>query len=308
MEFIFPVSGGRKRHASMLLSILLCAVFFACKSRAKNELPNKNLSAKVSMEPRPIITLTTDFGTQDHYAGALKGALLRVCPEAHLIDISHAIKPFDIVQAALVVRNACPEFPEGSVHIVAVNCVYDTHFRFLAARSEGHFFLAPDNGLLTLLFEQLPEADVRVLTDSDPAHFPGKNAFSTAVAHLATGQPFEEIGPQAGPLTERIGLRPVITPTRIRGTVIHIDNFENALVNIGRETFELTAQGRPFSLFFKRNDPISRLSQRYCDVPVGEPLCLFNSAGLLEIAVNMGRAATLLGLKVEDVVELVFEE
>jgi len=274
----------------------------------KNELPNNNLSAKVSMERRPIITLTTDFGTQDHYAGALKGALLRACPEACLVDISHEIKPFDIVQAALVARNACPEFPEGSIHIVAVNCVYDAHFRFVAAQLDGHFFLAPDNGLLTLLFEHLAETDVRVLTDSDPAHFPGKNAFSAAVAHLAVGLPFEEIGPAAGPLTERIGLRPVITPTRIRGTVIHVDNFDNALVNIDRNTFENGAQGRPFSLFFKRNDPICRLSQRYCDVPVGEPLCLFNSAGLLEIAVNMGRAATLLGLKVEDVVELVFEE
>jgi S-adenosylmethionine hydrolase len=292
----------------MLLSILLCAVFYACKSRVKNELPNNNLSAKVSMEPRPIITLTTDFGTQDHYAGALKGALLRACPNARLIDISHEVKPFDIVQAALVARHACPEFPEGTIHLVAVNCVYDTHFRFVVARSNGHFFLAPDNGVLTLLFEQLPEADVRVLTDSDPAHFPGKTAFSAAAAHLAAGRPFEEIGPTAGPLTERIGLRPVITPTRIRGTVIHIDNFENALVNIDRNTFENAAQNRPFSLFFKRNDPITRLSQRYCDVPVGEPLFLFNSAGLLEIAVNMGRAATLLGLKVEDVVELVFEE
>jgi len=292
----------------MLLSILLCAVFYACKSRAKNELPNKNLSAKVSMEQRPIITLTTDFGTQDHYAGALKGALLRACPEANLVDISHAIKPFDIVQAALVARNAYPEFPEGSIHIIGVNCVYDTHFRFVTARADGHFFLAPDNGLLTLLFEHLADEDVRVLSDPEPAHFPGKNAFSAAAAHLVAGSPFEEIGLPAGPLVERIGLRPVIMPTRIRGTVIHIDNFENALVNISRDTFENAAQGRPFSLFFKRNDPISRLSQRYCDVPVGEPLCLFNSAGLLEIAVNMGRASTLLGLKVEDVVEVVFEE
>ncbi|MEQ1744407.1 MAG: SAM-dependent chlorinase/fluorinase [Saprospiraceae bacterium] len=260
------------------------------------------------MEPKPIVTLTTDFGTHDHYAGVLKGALLRACPLAQLVDISHAVKAFDIVQAALIVQNAYPEFLENTIHIIGVNCVYASDFRFLVARTNGHFFLAPDNGLLALLFENLPEEDVRVLADPDPAHFPGKSAFAAAVAHLAEGKPFEDIGLPAGELVERIGLRPVITPTRIRGTVIHIDNFDNALVNIRRETLESAAKGRSFSLFFKRNDPITTLSRNYCDVPVGEPLCLFNSAGLLEIAVNMGRAATLLGLKVEDVVEVVFDE
>ncbi len=259
------------------------------------------------MAQKPFFTLTTDFGTQDYYAGALKGALLRACPDAQLLDISHAIKPFDIVQAAFVVQNTYPEFPEGTIHLIGVNCVYADNFRFVAARANGHFFLVPDNGLLTLLFEHLPDADVRALPDAEPVHFPVKNIFAAAAAHLASGLPFVELGTPAGPLLQRINLRPVIMPTRIRGTVIHIDNFENALVNIRRDTFEKIVQDRPFSLFFKRNDAITRLSRNYCDVPVGESLCLFNSAGFLEIAVNMGRAATLLGLKVEDVVEVVFE-
>lgn len=255
-----------------------------------------------------LITLTTDFGTHDYYAGALKGALLRRCPAVQLVDISHAIKPFDIVQAAFVVQNAYPEFPEGTIHLIGVNAVYAADFRFVAARYQGHFFLAPDNGLLTLLFDNLPEADLRALPPGPQSHFPVKNIFADAAGHLAAGQPFEAIGTPAGDLLHRISLQPVITPTRIRGTVIHIDNFENAIVNIRRETFEKNVRGRVFSLFFKRNDAISRLCQNYCDVPVGEPLCLFNSAGFLEISVNMGRAATLLGLKVEDVVEVVFED
>lgn len=258
------------------------------------------------MENRLVLTLTTDFGTHDFYAGALKGALLRACPSVQLVDISHDIKAFDIVQAAFVVQNAFPEFPEGTVHLIGVNCVYAPDFRFVAARARGHYFLAPDNGLLTLLFEQLTEGDVRALPDPEPGHFPVKNAFARAAAHFAEGKPFEEIGAPAGPLLQRIGLRPVITPNRIRGTVVHVDNFENAVVNIRRETFEETVKGQPFSLYFKRNDPITQLSANYCDVPMGEPLCLFNAAGFLEIAVNMGRASTLLGLNVEDVVEVVF--
>ena len=255
----------------------------------------------------PIVTLTTDFGTQDFYAGALKGALLSRCPAVQLVDVSHDIKPFDIVQGAFVLRNVWPEFPEGSIHLVGVHCVYDQGYRFVAARHAGHYFIAPDNGLLTLLFEHLEPDDLRSLPADSAEHFAVKKVFAEAVLHLAEGHPFEELGEHPAPLLQRISIQPVITPTRIRGTVIHIDNFDNVVVNIRQEVFEKARNNRPFSLFFKRNDPITQLSGNYCDVAVGEQLCLFNMAGFLEIAVNLGRAATLLGLKVEDVVEVVFE-
>jgi hypothetical protein len=205
------------------------------------------------------------------------------------------------------VQNTWREFPEGTIHLIGVNCVYGQGFRFVAVRREGHYFLAPDNGLLSLLFDNLPEADNRSLGDGNRVHFPVKNVFADAVAHLAAGNPFEALGEPAGQLLQRISIQPVITKSRIRGTVVHIDNFENAVVNVHRELFEKTQEGREFSLFFKRNDPITRIAGNYCDVPVGEQLCLFNSAGYLEIAINMGRAGSLLGLKVEDVVEIVFE-
>lgn len=254
-----------------------------------------------------LVTLTTDFGTQDFYTGALKGALLSRAPGIQLVDISHDIKPFDIVQGAFVVQNVWREFPEGTIHLVGVNCVYQPEFRFVAALHEGHFFIAPDNGLLTLLFQNLDPANLRNLPADASEHFAVKSVFADATAHLAVGKAFEELGEFAAPLLERISIQPVITPTRIRGTVIHVDNFENVVVNIRREVFEKNQNGRTFSLFFKRNDPITKLSENYCDVAPGEQLCLFNMAGFLEIAVNMGKAATLLGLKVEDVVEVVFE-
>jgi len=254
-----------------------------------------------------FVTLTTDFGTQDFYVGTLKGALLSRFPAARLVDISHDISPFDIVQAAFVVRNVWPEFPEGSIHLVGVHCVYDQGYRFVAARHQGHYFLAPDNGLLTLLFEQIEPADLRLLPADPAEHFAVKKVFAEAVLHLAEGRLFEDLGEYPAPLLQRISIQPVITPTRIRGTVIHVDNFDNVVVNIHREVFEKARNDRAFSLFFKRNDPITQLSENYCDVAVGEQLCLFNTAGYLEIAVNLGRAATLLGLKVEDVVEVAFE-
>ena len=255
-----------------------------------------------------IVTLTTDFGTQDFYVGALKGALLRRFPAMQLVDISHHIEPFDIVQGAFVLRNVWREFPEGTIHLIGVNCVYDSGFQFLAMRREGHFFLAPDNGLLTLLFEQISPGDVRLIQPEAGLHFPEKTVFAEAVGHIAEQKTFETLGEFPAPLLERISIQPVIMPNRIRGTIIHIDHFENVLINIHHEVFEKARNGRDFSLYFKRNDPVTRLSNNYCDVPVGDTLCFFNSTGYLELAINMGRAAGLLGLKVEDVVEVVFDE
>lgn len=255
----------------------------------------------------PFVTLTTDFGTRDYYVGALKGALLRRNPTLQLVDISHDITPFDIVQGAFVVAHIWPEFPTGSIHLIGINCVYQPEYRFVVARHEGHFFIAPDNGLLSLMFPQIAPENLRNLSADPAEHFAVKNIFAEAAAYLHDGKPFENLGEFAAPLLERISIQPVITPMQMRGTVIHVDNFDNVVVNIRRDMFEKAANGRPFSLYFKRNDPILQLSGNYCDVAVGETLCLFNAAGFLEIAVNMGRAATLWGLKVEDVVEVVFE-
>lgn len=252
------------------------------------------------------ITLTTDFGSKDYYAAVPKGAFLRRRDDLRLIDVSHQIPEFDIVRAAFAVKNVWPGFPEGTIHVIAVNNFYEKNFRFLALARGGHFFLAPDNGVLSLIFNDLRTDEVRVLDFPEGSPFPLSDIFADAVGHLALGLDFEKIGAPTQAISQRITLQPVTLPNHIRGAVIHVDHFENVVLNVSRELFEKVGNGRDFSLFYKRNDPISRLSANYCDVPIGEPLCLFNSAGLLEIAINMGRAASLLGLKQEDVVQLDF--
>jgi S-adenosyl-L-methionine hydrolase (adenosine-forming) len=264
-----------------------------------------------------FITLTTDLGNRDWYAGALKGAALCAAPDAQLVDISHEIRPFDIVQAALVLRNVWSEFPTGTIHLVAVNCTYHTDARFVAIQRAGHVFFAPDNGVLTLLFDDIQAGEARLLTSDEAAaggeaaglqHFGVKKMFAAGLAHLAKGEGFDSLGVQIeDSLLERIQFRPVLTARHIRATVVHVDHFDNVILNLDRATFEQVRQGRGFALYFKRNDPLTVLSHNYSDVPLGEPLCLFNSADLLEIAVNFGQAATLFGLKQEDVVEVVFE-
>ena len=252
------------------------------------------------------VSLTTDFGRRDFYAPVLKAAILQRQPATNLVDITHEIENYDIVRAAFLLKNAWPSFPAGSVHIIAVNNYYAPDFRFVALQREGQFFLAPDNGVLSLIFDDLTEVELRALDFPTESQMPLRDVFADAVAHIGLGLDFEKIGAPVENFAQRIHFQPVTTPKLIRGAVMHIDFFENVVVNISRETFEKVAHGRAFSLHFRRNDPITRLCKYYADAPLGEPLCLFNSAGQLEIAVNMGRAATLFGLKMEDLVQVDF--
>jgi hypothetical protein len=131
--------------------------------------------------------------------------------------------------------------------------------------------------------------------------------YARAVAHIARSKPFLEVGLPATRFSERLAFQPVIGPDYIRGAVVFIDRFDNVTTNITRARYEEIGKGRGFKLLIKRMAPIDGLSFRYHDVPEGEPLCRFNSDGLLEVAINLGRASSLLGIQVEDMVQVEFE-
>ncbi|MCP3929509.1 MAG: SAM-dependent chlorinase/fluorinase [Bacteroidetes bacterium] len=253
----------------------------------------------------PVVTFTSDLGLQDYYVAMIKGAILCKKKGLNIVDVTHQIPHYDIVQGAFVLKNTWTSFPKGSIHLISVNNFYGKKNTFLAIRHEGHYFIGPDNGLFSLLFDSLPK-DIYELPFKVKSNFPLKEVFASAVGYIANEKPFNEIGIPIESIEKRITLQPVISPSQIRGSVIHIDNYENVILNISQPLFERIANGRLFSLFFKRHNPIKKLSKNYSDVPVGETLCLFNSAGLLEIAINMGKAAGLLGLKKDDTVQIDF--
>lgn len=254
----------------------------------------------------PIVTLTSDFGWQDYYLAMVKGAILCEDPTLNIVDLTHGVKNYDIVQAAFLFKNAWDSFPKGTVHLISVSDYASPRKRFLAATYRGHYFVAPDNGLFSLIFDEEGPAVYHEIPYDEESRFPLKAAYSRAVAYLSKGRPIIELGPAAEAIEKRITLQPVTSHSQIRGSIIHLDNFENAITNVSRALFERVGGGRSFKLFFKRHDPILKLCNHYYEVPVGEPLCLFNSAGYLEIAINMGKAASLLGLKVEDTIQIDF--
>ncbi len=253
----------------------------------------------------PIVTLTSDFGWKDYYLAMIKGAMLCQRRDLNIIDITHDITNYDIVQAAFIFRNAWPSFPKGTIHVLSVNDFGDGKQNFLAIRHEGHYFIGPDNGVFSLVFETIPK-EVYQLDFQAKGKFPLKEVYAKAVGHLAHEKPFQEIGLPATETVSRITFQPVIGASQIRGAVIHVDKFENVVLNIPQSLFNKVGEKRSFSLSFKRHDPIKKLSKHYHDVPVGEVLTRFNSAGYLEIAINMGKAASLLGLNLEDAVQIDF--
>lgn len=254
-----------------------------------------------------IVTLTTDFGDKDHYVGMLKGRILSQGIPIIFADICHHIEPYNIMQAAFTLKNVYKSFPEETIHVVTVNNYYAEAYRFLAVKHKGHYFLGPDNGLFSLLFgRDLSHAyQLPVAWDKDDA--PEVSAhFAKAIKHIIQEQGVEKIGQKVSNILQRLSLQPILSKNQIKGSVIHIDNYKNVILNISRCLFLRGQKGRQFEIYFKRFDSIKQISQQYSDVPTGEVLCMFNSADFLEIAVNMGKAATLFGLNIDDGVQINF--
>jgi S-adenosylmethionine hydrolase len=251
-----------------------------------------------------IITLTSDYGTTDHYVAALKGYLLSKNPGLTIVDVSHQIGSFDIVEAAFVLRHAYPAFPEGTIHCVLVH--NRTHEqRLLLFEHNGHVFLVPDNGVATLMFDEVHEC---YAIPASNEHANWQERIAECVNALKSGASIVSMGDPAGEIDRRIHLNPVVTTSFIRASAIYIDNYDNVVFNVRRELFESVCKGRDFKLYYKRHDPLTEIHKDYYNVPVGEVVCRFNDRGFLELGINMGRAASLLGIKIDDTLQVHFDE
>ncbi|MGB5007550.1 MAG: SAM-dependent chlorinase/fluorinase [Ferruginibacter sp.] len=247
----------------------------------------------------PLLTLTSDIGQQDFLIGAVKGQLLQTNPDFKLIDITHNISPFNYPQAAYVCRSAIRNFPAGTFHLILVNLFDERPEHMLLAEHHGQFIGCADNGLLTMILEEIPQKVVSLALDKTQQ----KNTiycttvFARAFSELQNGKTIEETGDAGISIHVKNPLRPMLGNDFIEGQIIFIDNFENVIVNISKDEFEEQRKGRSFKIIFKRDEVIDRISETYADVNEGEKLALFNSAGHLEIAINKGNAAGLLGLQ-----------
>ena len=247
----------------------------------------------------PLLTLTSDIGDQDFLAGAIKGQLLQSGNDLTIIDITHSLSPFNYPQAAYVCRNAIKNFAPGTFHLVLVNLFDEKREHVLLAEHNGHYIGCADNGLLTMILEEPPQKVVALhlgKTNQKNTIF-CVNVFAKAFNELLSGKKIEEVGDPSVSIEIKNPLKPLLGNDWIEGQIIFIDNFENVIVNINKEEFEEQRKGRSFTIVFKRDEVIDKISETYADVSEGEKLALFNSAGYLEIAINKGNAAGLFGLQ-----------
>lgn len=271
-----------------------------------------------------MITITTDFGTQDAYVPAMKGTMLQICPDAQLVDVTHEISPQDVMEAAFVLQSALPYFPEETVHLVVVDPGVGTERRAVALHANGHWFVGPDNGVFPLVLnEESPEEMVQLddpdawRTPSPSMTFHGRDIFAPAAAHLAAGRSLKSIGSPIESLETLHWARPTTTNNTVQGWVVHVDHFGNCITNIQRSTLaeaadidreEPTIDDLPPLNGYAGSSVLENLHRTYGDVAQGEPLLLFGSTDLLEIGVNGGNASELLDIRKGDSVKIVFED
>lgn len=256
-----------------------------------------------------IITFTTDLGVSDHYVANLKGTILRRHPQAVMIDITHQIAPFNIMEAAFVLKSSFEHFPEGSIHIVSVDPEGGRSHRGIVMKYKEHFFVGPDNGVLSLI-RRKENCETFLITNEEVVQvgkgraFPSQSVYAPAAAFLAAGGNIEELG-ESWSMKETLWGDPTYTNNSLRGIVLHVDRFGNAITNIQKEEFLRIKGDRSFQIFI-RNVRLQRIVSAYSDVSRGEALALFSHNDHLEIAIREGAAAQLLGLKIQDMLTIEF--
>ena len=245
-----------------------------------------------------IITLTSDWGLKDFYTAGVKGMIYKLFPEAKIVDISHEVPPYDEEQAAYILQNAHKSFPDGTVHIIGVNTEESANHPHAVAYYNKQYFIGTDNGIFSLIFEQEPEQVIvlDILSDSDHFTFSGRDRFVKAAVHLAQQKPLEELGDEKKKLENKMLFKPVVDDNAIRGVVVYIDRYENLITNIPESLFREKVKNRKFTISL-RTGQVSKIYTAYDDVTPGEIVALFASNNMLEIAINKGHAASLLGIK-----------
>jgi S-adenosylmethionine hydrolase len=247
--------------------------------------------------PAPILTLTTDFGLSDHYVGSMKGVILGICPRAQLVDISHQVSPYAIAEGAFLIGQAYRSFPRGTVHVVVVDPGVGSDRRPILTEAAGQYFVAPDNGVLALIFAR-EKHKVRLISNQryfrQPVSrtFHGRDIFAPVAAHLASGVAPSRMGKVIADYVRPPFERPRQTGARTwTGQILNVDRFGNVITNFHADDFPALEQisiGR---------GKARRLVRSYTEAGAGELVAIAGSSGYLEVSVNQGSAAEKIGCR-----------
>ena len=252
--------------------------------------------------PNAIITLTTDYGTNDHLVGTLKGVILKINPEATIVDITHNVAPFDLLDAALAIGSAYSYFPPRTIHVVVVDPGVGTERRPLLVTAENQYFVAPDNGVLSMIYEREENVVARNVT---AAHyflqpisktFHGRDIFAPIAAWLSKGWQTASMGEEITDHKKFALPKPKATDGVVKGIVMRVDTFGNLITNFRVEDLPESALTNGEVKFQVGTQAVSRMVPTFASGDAGEPVAYVGSAGYVEIAVNKGNASRTLSI------------
>ena len=256
-----------------------------------------------------VVTFMSDYGWDDHYVASVKASILAINPSLHIIDISHSIKSFDVAHGAYVLKNVFREFPKNTVHLVSIDPVSREKPEYIAIKLEDHYFVGNDSGLFSMLSNQPATAQVQLNSIFKiKTTFPGKDLLGPTAAKLASGDNIHEMGKTKLEIRKLLSRQLKATKREIVGNVIRVDKYGNLITNIPKSEFEAIQKingNVPFEVQVGREN-FNEFNTDYHEVESGNCFLLFNSLGLLQIGINKGNAAELLGLKLDTPISIHF--
>ena len=271
--------------------------------------------------------MITDFGTKDHYVGSVKGALYSELNDLRIVDISHSISPFNIIEAAYTIENSYKNFPIGSIHIIGVDSEKTPEQNHLVIKLDGHYFICADNGILSLLTTKIkPEKIININVHNEfPSTFSELDIFVKIAAHIYRGGSIDLVGSKIEKLKELYNINPILNEktNEIIGNVIYVDNYENVVTNITKKIFQDFGKSRNFEIN-ARNYKFKQIVKSYSEAirfdinkesrkEIGKKIALFNKSDYLELSIyksnplSSGGASSLFGLNYRDIIIIKFD-
>jgi len=253
-----------------------------------------------------VITLTTDFGTRDWFAGTMKGVILKINARAHIVDLTHGISSGDILSGAFALASSYGFFPKGTIHVAVVDPGVGGPRRAIAVRTQHFTFIGPDNGVLSLALASETVKSVRllenpnILAETISQTFHGRDIFAPAAAHLSKGVRFRSVGTRAGSYVQVNWPEPKVEGGCVEGEIVYFDQFGNAITNIPGDLLP----SEPALEVHLQAARLCGVEKFYSAVPIGSPAAVLGSTGLLEIIINGGSATQTLGLEIGDRVRI----
>ena len=259
-----------------------------------------------------IITLLTDFGSTSFFPAAMKGVIMGICPEARIVDVTHAVPEHDIIAGGYALYATYRNFPLGTIHVAVVDPGVGSQRNIVAVKMHGYTFITPDNGLMSFLLKSdTPEEIFAVenaalwARDVSPT-FHGRDVFAHVAAHLAGGVPLDEVGPVKHEVVRLDISSAEVSETGISGEIVSIDRFGNLVTNIRGTMLPESPEERAKVVVKASGHTITGISRTYVDVSLGELVVYVGSSGLVEIGRNRGSARDVLGAGIGHAVKVSF--